>query len=174
VGARDVRVRARGPDDLDRRLIRALARLHDEAMAAGMALGATSTTDLEELHGTALADGARVVLVAERDDEVVGMAHLVPSAAANAPHRAEVQRVAVAASARGTGVGRQLMEAVEEAALERDLSLLWLTTHDASDACAFYEAVGYTKLGVMPDYSLRPDGTLWPGAFYYKVLRGSR
>jgi acetyltransferase len=142
-------------------------------MAAGMALGATSTTDLEELHSTALADGARVVLVAERDNEVVGMAHLVPSAAANAPHRAEVQRVAVAASARGTGVGRQLMEAVEEAALERDLSLLWLTTHDASDACAFYEAVGYTKLGVMPAYSLRPDGTLSPGAFYYKVLRGS-
>ena len=174
MGARDVRVRARGPDDLDRRLIRGLARLHDEAMAAGMALGATSTTDLEELHGTALADGARVVLVAERDDdEVVGMAHLVPSAAANAPHRAEVQRVAVAASARGTGVGRQLMEAIEEVALERDLSLLWLTTHDSSDACAFYEAVGYTKLGVMPEYSLRPDGTLSPGAFYYKVLRGS-
>jgi acetyltransferase len=174
MGARDVRVRARGPDDLDRRLIRGLARLHGEAIASGMALGATPTTDLEELHGTALADGARIVLVAERDDEVVAMAHLVPSAAANAPHRAEVQRVAVAASARGTGVGRQLMAAVEEAALERVLSLLWLTTHDASDACAFYEAVGYTKLGVMPAYSLRPDGTLSPGAFYYKVLRGSR
>jgi predicted GNAT family N-acyltransferase len=72
-----------------------------------MALGATSTTDLEELHGAAFADAGRLVLVAERDDEVVGMAHLVPSAAANAPHRAEVQRVAVAESARGTGVGRR-------------------------------------------------------------------
>ena len=39
-----------------------------------------------------------------------------------------------------------------------------------TDACAFYEAIGYTKLGVMPDYSRRPDGTLWPGAFYFKVL----
>jgi GNAT superfamily N-acetyltransferase len=173
VGTGLVRVRARGADDLDRRLIRDLARLHGEALEAGMALGATSGTDLEALHRAALADGDRVVLVAERDDEVVGMAHVVPSGAANAPHRAEVQRVAVAADARGTGVGRELMDAVERVALERGLTLLWLTTHEASDACAFYEAVGYRKLGVMPDYSQRPDGALSDGAFYYKVLRGS-
>ena len=139
-------------------------------MAAGMALGATSTTDLEHLHAAALADAGSVVLVAERDEEVVGMAHLVPSAAANAPHRAEVQRVAVAESARGTGVGRRLMEAVEAAALERGITLLWLTTHEGSDACAFYEDVGYERLGVMPAYSLRPDGTLSAAAFYYKDL----
>lgn len=135
-----------------------------------MALGATPATDLEELHRAALADGDRVVLVAEREGEIVGMAHVVPSGAVNAPHRAEVQRVAVATGARGSGVGRQLLAAVEEAALDRGLTLLWLTTHDESEACAFYEAVGYTKLGVMPAYSERPDGTLSPGAFYFKRL----
>ena len=86
---------------------------------------------------------------------------------------AEVQRVAVAETARGTGVGRALMRAVEQAALGQGLTLLWLTTHDATDACAFYEAVGYAKLGVMPSYSLRPDGTPAPAAFYFKELRGS-
>jgi acetyltransferase len=65
------------------------------------------------------------------------------------------------------------MGAIEEAALERGLTLLWLTTHDETDACAFYEAVGYVKLGVMPSYSLRPDGSLSPAAFYFKELRGS-
>jgi acetyltransferase len=150
-----------------------LAKLHAEAMAAGMALGATETTDLEAMHRAALDEPGRVVLVVSEDAQVVAMAHLVPSGAANAPHRAEVQRVAVAERARGTGVGRRLMAAVEEAALERGLTLLWLTTHDGSEACGFYEAVGYSKLGVMPDYSLRPDGTLSPGAFYSKVLRGS-
>jgi acetyltransferase len=139
-------------------------------MSAGMALGATRETDLEALHEAALADPERVVLVAELDGDVVGMAHLVPSDAANAPHRAEVQRVAVAERARGTGVGRRLMEAVDGAARERGLTLLWLTTHEGADACAFYEAVGYTKLGVMPSYSRRPDGTVSPGAFYYKNL----
>jgi len=65
------------------------------------------------------------------------------------------------------------MCAVEEAALDRGLTLLWLTTHDATDACAFYEAIGYVRLGVMPSYSLRPDGTPTPAAFYFKELRGS-
>ena len=138
-----------------------------------MALGATRATDLEQMHGSALEEDDRIVLVAELDGEVVGMAHVAPSSAANAPHRAEVQRVAVAESARGTGVGRDLMAAVEEAASARELTLLWLTTHDESDACAFYEAVGYTKLGVMPSYSERPDGAVAPAAFYYKDLRRS-
>jgi ribosomal protein S18 acetylase RimI-like enzyme len=138
-----------------------------------MALGATRETDLEEMHRSAVADDRRVVLVAERDGEVVGMAHIAPSGAANAPHRAEVQRVAVAPAARGSGVGRHLMEAVEEAALDRGLALLWLTTHDTTAACAFYEAIGYTKVGVMPEYSQRPDGNLAAAAFYCKVLRGS-
>jgi ribosomal protein S18 acetylase RimI-like enzyme len=151
----------------------ALARLHADALAANMALGATRETDLAELHRAAVADDRRVVLVAELDGEVVGMAHIAPSDAANAPHRAEVQRVAVARRARGTGIGRRLMEAVEEAALDRGLTLLWLTTHDATEACAFYEALGYTKVGVMPDYSQRPDGRLADAAFYSKVLRGS-
>jgi len=151
----------------------ALARLHAEAHAAGMALGATCATDLEALHRQALAEPDRVVLVAELDGEVAGMAHIAPSRAANARHRAEVQRVAVAGKARGAGVGRELMEALEEIALTRDLTLLWLTTHEDADACAFYEAVGYTKLGVMPAYSQRPDGSLSAAAFYYKVLRRS-
>jgi acetyltransferase len=139
-------------------------------MDAGMALGATRATDLEQMHRASLEDDGRDVLVAESGGELVGMAHIAPSGAANAPHRAEVQRVAVDPAVRGSGVGRRLMQAVEEAALERGLTLLWLTTHDGSDACAFYEAVGYTKLGVMPDYSRRPDEKLAPGAFYFKRL----
>jgi len=150
-----------------------LARLHGEAMDAGMALGGTRETDLEAMHRAAVGDDERLVLVAELDGEVVAMAHLAPSGAANAPHRAEVQRVAVAESARATGVGKQLMAALEDAALGRELTLLWLTTHDESDACAFYEAVGYTKLGVMPSYSQRPDGRVAPAAFYFKELRRS-
>lgn len=138
-----------------------------------MALSAgpgTYTSTLERLHGEAIADSGRIVLVADDGGEVVGMAHLDPSRAGNAGHRAEVQRVAVTAAARGRGVGRRLMKAIEQAARDRGLTLLWLTTHEGSDACAFYESLGYTKLGVMPNYSRRPDGELWPGAFYFKDL----
>jgi acetyltransferase len=141
-----------------------------------MALGAAPGSDLSSLersHREALAEAGRAVLVALLDGKVVGMAHVAPSGDANAPHRAEIQRVAVPETARGGGVGRRLMEAVESAAVEQSLTLLWLTTHEHSGACAFYESVGYTKLGVMPDYSLRPDGTVSPAAFYFKELRRS-
>ena len=71
-------------------------------MALGAAPGADRTT-LERSHREALAEPGRTVVVAELDGEVVGMAHVAPSGAANAPHRAEVQRVAVAESVRGAG-----------------------------------------------------------------------
>ena len=65
---------------------------------------------------------------------------------------------------------RELMRALEATARTHGITLLWLTTHEGTPACAFYEALGYTFLGVMPDYSQRPDGELWPSAFYYRQL----
>lgn len=118
----------------------------------------------------ALDDRDRVLLVAEEDEGILAMAQLIFSGATNADHRAEVQRIGVAANARGRGIGRQLMVAVEETARQSGVTLLWLTTHDGTDACVFYEAIGYTRMGTMPNYSRRPDGTLWPGAFYFKEL----
>jgi len=78
--------------------------------------------------------------------------------------------VGVATDARGRGIGRSLMATIEEVAGEHHVTLLWLTTHADPDACAFYEAVGHTMVGTMPNYSRRPDGTLWPGAFYFKEV----
>ena len=158
------------------RICGALAGLHLDALRAGMALGALDTLgrgalerSYRELVG-ALDDRRRVLVVADEGSNVLAMAQLVFSGATNADHRAEVQRVAVASSARGRGIGRQLMAEVEAVARGSGITLLWLTTHDGTDACGFYEALGYTKLGVMPNYSRRPDGTLWPGAFYFKEL----
>ena len=155
----------------------ALARLHEDAFRAGMALGMLESIGPEPLEHSyrevvaALDERERLLLVVEQEGAILGMAQLARSGAMNAEHRAEVQRVAVADNARGNGIGRQLMAAVEEAARECGLTLLWLTTHEGSAACTFYEALGYTKLGVMPGYSRRPDGTLWPGVFYFKELR---
>jgi acetyltransferase len=141
-----------------------------------MALGALDSMSrgvLERSYRDVVAgldEGERLLLVGEEEGEVVGMAQVVFSGATNADHRAEVQRVGVAVEARGRGIGQQLMSAVEEAAREHRVTLLWLTTHANTEACAFYEATGYTRMGTMPNYSRRPDGTLWPGAFYFKEL----
>jgi acetyltransferase len=141
-----------------------------------MALGALDTMGQGALerwyHGivAGLEDRERVLVVAEEGDRILGMAQLAFSGATNADHRAEVQRVGVATAAHGRGIGRSLMSAVEEIACDHRVTLLWLTTHADTEACAFYEAIGYTRMGTMPNYSRRPDGTLWPGAFYFKEL----
>jgi acetyltransferase len=155
----------------------ALAALHEDAFRAGMALGTLESIGRDGLERSyrevvaALDDRHRALLVGEEGGEILAMAQLTRSGAMNADHRAEVQRVAVADTARGRGVGRELMAYIETAAGELGVTLLWLTTHEGSEACAFYEALGYAKMGVMPNYSRRPDGTLSPGAFYYKELR---
>jgi acetyltransferase len=130
--------------------------------------GALERSYREMVEG--LDEQKRVLVVAEEDSEVLGMAQILFSGATNGDHRAEVQRVAVATAARSRGIGRRLMGEIEAVARERGITLLWLTTHEGTDACAFYEALGYAKLGVMPNFSRRPDGTLWPGAFYFKEL----
>jgi len=141
-----------------------------------MALGALESMGRAALERSyrevvrGLDERTRILVVAEEDQEVLGMAHLVFSGATNADHRAEVQRVGVATAVRSRGIGRRLMAEIEAAARERGITLLWLTTLEGTDAGAFYEAIGYTKLGVMPNFSRRPDGTLWPGAFYFKEL----
>ncbi len=141
-----------------------------------MALGALASMGRSVLERSyrdlvaGLDERERLLLVGEEEGKVVGMAQVVFSRATNADHRAEVQRVGVATEVRGRGIGQDLMSAVEEAAREHGVTLLWLTTHADSDACAFYEAIGYTRMGTMPNYSRRPDGTLWPGAFYFKEL----
>jgi len=141
-----------------------------------MALGALASMGRSVLERSyrdlvaGLDERERLLLVGEEEGKVVGMVQVVFSGATNADHRAEVQRVGVATEVRGRGIGQDLMSAVEEAAREHGVTLLWLTTHADSDACAFYEAIGYTRMGTMPNYSRRPDGTLWPGAFYFKEL----
>jgi len=153
-----------------------LADLHLDALRSGMALGALQSMGRAALARSyrdlvgALDERKRIVVIAEEGRAVLGMAQLVFSGATNSDHRAEVQRVAVATAARSRGIGRQLIAELEAAAHSHAITLLWLTTHDGTDACVFYEAMGYTKLGVMPNFSRRPDGTLWPGAFYFKEL----
>ena len=166
------RVRQLGPDEARARTTE-LAALLQEAVDAGMALGQLAPVDTERAFAEmieALEPGERLLFGAFLDGELVGTAQFERASHANSRHRAEIQRVVVRGDVQRQGVGRELMCALEAAASALRITLLWLTTHDRMPACAFYERLGYERLGVMPDYSRRPDGELWPSAFYYRLL----
>jgi acetyltransferase len=169
-----IEVRQLEPDEARARTAE-LAALVREAVDAGMALGQLAPVDTEQVFAEmidALEPGERMLFGAFVDDELVGTAQLERARPANSRHRAEVMRVVVRGDVQRQGVGWELMRALEAAALAHGITLLWLTTHDRTPACAFYESLGYERLGVMPDYSRRPDGELWPSAFYYRLLHG--
>ena len=153
-----------------------LGRLLLDAHEAGMALGLAGPLTPERarevwVETAAKLDSMRLVLlVAVEDGAVVGTVQIVRAESENGRHRAEIQRLAVRADRRGSGVGRALLGAAVQRSRGLGLRLLWLTTHEDTGSDRFYEAVGWTRLGAMPLYSARPDGTLAGGAMYYLVL----
>jgi GNAT superfamily N-acetyltransferase len=162
--------------DLDVALARAhadaLARLLLDAHDSGMALGlaAPLTRERAAAEWARLAEEADVALAALEDGDVVGAVSLARARAENGGHRAEVQRLAVRGDRRGGGVGGALLDAVVERARGLGLELLWLTTHADTPSDAFYVRRGWTRVGVVPSWSRRPDGGLAANAFFYLVL----
>jgi GNAT superfamily N-acetyltransferase len=170
-------------DELDPARVEAhlddLAQLLLDAHASGMALGLAAPLTRQAARnayaGAAarLAPGERVLLGAFDGDELVGAVQLDRSEVANGRHRAEVHRLVVRADRRGAGVGRALMEAAVENGRALDLRLLWLSTHEGSDADRVYERLGWTRSGVIPDYAELPNGDLAANAFYFLRLPNS-
>jgi GNAT superfamily N-acetyltransferase len=114
-----------------------------------------------------VARGERTLLVAEDADGIVGTVQLITDMPENQPHRADVAKLLVHRRARGLGIGRRLMEAVEDAARGQGRRVLVLDT--ASDTAErLYERLGWQRVGVVPDYALMPDGALCATVFFYK------
>jgi len=161
-----------------------LVQLLLDAHASGMALGLAGPLDRARAAEAWLATAAlldprnRVMLGARAEGSLVGRAEgflvgtvqIVRASAENGSHRAEIVRLAVRGDMRGRGIGRALLEAAVGRARELGISLLWLTTHADTDSDRIYERLGWTRMGRMPGYAARPDGSLADNVFYHLEL----
>lgn len=118
----------------------------------------------------AAARGERIVLGAFDGDQLVGTVTLVLDLAPNQPHRAEIAKMLTRISHRGRGIAKALLYAAERVAIEHGRWLLVLDTAADGGASALYEAVGFRMAGVIPDYSLKPQGGLTDVKYYWKQL----
>jgi acetyltransferase len=148
-----------------------------DAVASGVSLGFVAPLDdrtARHYWQTVIAQveaGTRILLVARaEDDTVVGSAQLNLATAPNGKHRADVQKVCVLRSARGQGIGKQLMLAIEEAARAAGRTLLVLDTRKGSVAEGLYRKLGYIEVGVIPEYARSVNGSLVTSAFFYRAL----
>jgi GNAT superfamily N-acetyltransferase len=118
-----------------------------------------------------VANGERVLLVAEDAEGICGTVQLVLDLPENQPHRADLAKMLVHRRARRRGLGAALMRAAEEAARECGRTLLVLDTVTGGDAERLYEALGWSRVGVIPRYALMPDGAPCDTTVYYRDLR---
>ena len=114
--------------------------------------------------------GELLLWVVSNNQEVLGSVQLGLCQKLNGLNRAEVQKLLVHSSARRRGLGQQLMQALDASARQKQRGLLYLDTEAGSGAEAFYQSLGYTKAGEIPQYACSPDGSYRPTALYYKLL----
>lgn len=87
---------------------------------------------------------ARLLIAQHAGTSIVGWVHVQALYLLETDARAEIFGLVVAETARGTGVGRRLMEAAEEWALLRGLSVMGLrSNYLRTEAQGFYEHLGY-------------------------------
>jgi GNAT superfamily N-acetyltransferase len=115
-------------------------------------------------------DGTRLLLAAFRGDDVVGTVQVVFATPPNQPHRADVAKLLVHRGARRGGVAQLLMERAESEARAEGKTLLVLDTVTGDDAERLYTRLGWTRVGVIPNYALYPDGRPCDTTVFWKAL----
>jgi ribosomal protein S18 acetylase RimI-like enzyme len=114
--------------------------------------------------------GDRLLLAAFADGEVVGTVQVAHAAQPNSPHRAEIVQLLVRGSARRRGIAELLMSRAEEEARAEGKTLLVLDTVTGDAAERLYERLGWTRVGVIPNYALYPDGRPCDTTVFWKSL----
>lgn len=117
-----------------------------------------------------IAAGTRVLIAAFLDDDLVGTVQVVAAWPPNQPHRADVTKLLVRRSARKRGIGQRLMARAEAEARKQGWTLLVLDTVTGDPAERLYERMDWTKVGVIPNFALYPDGRPCDTTVFWKAL----
>jgi GNAT superfamily N-acetyltransferase len=118
----------------------------------------------------AVASGDTVLLAAKLDGKIVGTVQLGLDTPPNQPHRADLKKMLVHRSARGRGIGAELLAQIEVEAIRRGRWLLVLDTVPGENGYRLYKRAGWIESGIIPNYALFPDGRFCDTAVFWKRL----
>ena len=116
--------------------------------------------DLEQLdHPEAhILPNGGAILLALRDDEVLGTVALVNTTSPGAALEFELAKMAVAKEARGLGIGRLLCEAAVDFTRQTGAGRVWLESNRrAVAAIQLYRSVGFVEIPLKPSPYTRAD-----------------
>lgn len=158
------------PADLD-----SLCDATDAAITDGGGFGwvkLPSREILERYWNGVLAMPQRMLFVARLDGMIGGTAQLILPPRNNEAQSFAVHMttVFVAPWARGHGLARMMVLAMERAAKDSGFDVINLDVRETQDhAIKLYESMGYTHFGTHPLYA-EVDGKIIPGRYYFKSL----
>jgi GNAT superfamily N-acetyltransferase len=117
-----------------------------------------------------IAAGRRILLAGWVGGVLAGTVTLAPAQPQNQPHRADVQKLLVHPDARRNGLGRALMQRLEQEAARVGRTLLTLDTRAGDKAETLYRGMGWQELGMIPGYAMLADGSFDNTLFFWKKL----
>jgi len=170
-----IEIRRLAPTDIQEQLD-ALAGVLADCVAGGASVSYLAPFSHEEARGAfksfaaEVEQGRRLLLVAFSDGELVGTVQVILALPPNQPHRAEIAKLLVHRSARKRGIAQLLMEGAEAEARAEGKTLLVLDAVTGDDAERLYARLGWTRVGVIPNYALYPDGRLCDTTYFWKAL----
>jgi ribosomal protein S18 acetylase RimI-like enzyme len=153
-----------------------LARVIEDCVAGGASVGYMwpfSGADARaafEGFAAEVDQGRRLLLAAFDEGELVGTVQVILAVPPNQPHRGEIAKLVVHRSARGRGIARALMARAEDEARAEGKTLLVLDAVTDGDAARLYDRLGWTTVGVIPNYALFPDGKPCDTTVFWKEL----
>ena len=169
----DIVIREIGAAEAERRLSELGAILVDAVeggasvnFLAGFTQGEAEEFWRGQLPG--IADGSRHLLVADDGTKLVGTVVLTKAPQPNQPHRADVGKMLVVSSLRRQGLGRKLLDAVEDLARAQGRTLLMLDTSSGSAGDRLYRGCGWVEYGIVPGHALSTGGVPSNTTFFYK------
>lgn len=114
--------------------------------------------------------GERILVAAWHNGAMLGTGMLDLATPENQPHRAEVQKLLVHPSVRRAGLGRQIMAALERAAVATGRSLLTLDTAASGAGESLYRALGWHEAGRIPRFAIGAGGAKHETVLFWKEL----
>jgi GNAT superfamily N-acetyltransferase len=161
---------------LDEQQLAQLSSLLLDCVEGGASVGFMQPLTLDQASafwqrvGAGVAAGERALLVARDEVGIVGTVQLVLDQPDNQVHRADLCKMLVHHRGRRSGLGAALMYAAEDLARACNKKLLVLDTATGSDAERLYARLGWSRVGVIPDYAHWPEGTLCGSTYFYKAM----
>jgi len=156
--------------------LRGLAELLVEAVEGGAAVSFLAPLTVAEAEAwwkeKIESSPPRAIFLVARDREgIAGSVQLHPAWAPNQPRRADIAKLLVRRRRQRSGLGTQLMRAIEEEARREGFDLLTLDAKRGGAADRLYRRHGWTPVGIIPAFALDPDGrTPHDAVVFYKRL----